>query len=121
MAITSIHKFKRRQYRVRNKIKSKVKPRLSVFRSGKHIYAQLIDDANGVTIAAASSIEKDFLSKNKVKSTSDAKAAEVVGCLVAERAKKKKVETCVFDRGAYLFHGRVKALAEGARKVGLKF
>lgn len=93
------------------------KPRLSVFRSNKDIYAQLIDDKQGHTIAAASSREKDIFGAggNKVD-----KAAKV-GKLLAERAKAAGVETCVFDRGGYLYHGRVKSLADGAREGGLKF
>jgi len=121
MAKSSIQKSKRRQFRVRSKIRSKVTPRLSVYRSSKHIYAQIIDDAKGITIASASTLEKDFLGKNKLKSTCDKQAAEVIGALVAERAKKEKVSKCIFDRGPYLYHGRVKALAESARKIGLKF
>lgn len=93
------------------------KPRLSVFRSNKDIYAQLIDDKQGHTLAAASSREKDIFGAggNKVE-----KAAKV-GKLLAERAKAAGVETCVFDRGGYLYHGRVKSLADGAREGGLKF
>lgn len=93
------------------------KPRLSVFRSNKDIYAQLIDDKQGHTLAAASSREKDIFGNggNKVE-----KAAKV-GKLLAERAKAAGIETCVFDRGGYLYHGRVKSLADGAREGGLKF
>ena len=91
-------------------------PRLSVFRSETNIYAQVIDDVNGVTLVSASSLEKDF----KVEGTKS-DAAKQVGVNVAERAKAKGIETVVFDRGGYVYHGRVKALAEGAREGGLQF
>jgi len=93
--------------------------RLSVFRSSKHIYAQVIDDQKGVTVAAASSLEKDL--RGQLKTGADIAAAKVVGKLVAERASAKGVKDVVFDRGAYLFHGRVKALADAARESGLNF
>jgi large subunit ribosomal protein L18 len=93
--------------------------RLSIFRSSKHIYAQVIDDVAGKTLAAASSIEKDL--RGSLKTGADTAAATAVGKLVAERALKAGVEAVVFDRGRYLFHGRVKALADGAREGGLKF
>lgn len=107
---------KRRAARVRRRLKSHAngRARLSVFRSSKNIYAQIIDDANGVTVAAASSLESDGKG-------SDVAAAAKVGKLIAERAKKAKVEDVIFDRGGYLFHGRVKALADAAREAGLKF
>ncbi len=113
--------FDRRQARVRRALKARSaeRPRLSVHRSSKHIYAQVIDDAAGRTIAAASSLEKEL--KGTVKTGADKAAAAAVGKLVAERARKAGVETVVFDRGGYLFHGRVKALAEAAREGGLKF
>jgi large subunit ribosomal protein L18 len=95
------------------------RPRLSVFRSGKHIYAQIIDDAQGVTLAAASTAEKDV--RGKVKTGADISAAGEVGKLVAERANKAGIKDVVFDRGGYKFHGRVKALAEAAREAGLSF
>jgi large subunit ribosomal protein L18 len=108
--------------RVRTKIRGKIsgtseRPRLSVFRSNKQIYAQIIDDAEGKTLTSASSIDKDIASKtvNKVEQ------AKLVGQLLAEKAKEAEVETVVFDRGGYIFHGRVKALADGAREGGLKF
>ena len=116
----------RRTYRTRNKIRRvnidrvgvrETRPRLSVFRSGKQIYAQVIDDIKGVTLAAASTLDKDV----KAKSGANKDAAGEVGKLVAERAKKAGVEKVVFDRGRYIYHGRVKALAEGAREGGLKF
>ena len=107
----------KRHNRVRNKISgTPERPRLNVFRSAKHIYAQLIDDVNGVTLASASSLEKDF---NVEGTKSD--AAKQVGMNVAERAKAKGIENVVFDRGGYVYHGRVKALAEGAREGGLQF
>ena len=93
--------------------------RLSVFRSSKHIYAQVIDDTAGVTLAAASSMDKALKGKLKNGATKD--AAEQVGKLVAERAKQAGLEKVVFDRGAYMYHGRVKALAEAAREGGLSF
>ncbi len=93
--------------------------RLSVFRSSKHIYAQLIDDARGETLAAASSLEKDM--RGSLKTGANIDAAKAVGKLIAERALQKGVKDVVFDRGGYLYHGRVKALAEAAREGGLKF
>jgi len=93
--------------------------RLSVFRSSKHIYAQVIDDTAGRTLAAASSIEKDL--REKLKTGADTAAATEVGKLLAERAVKAGVKDVVFDRGGYLYHGRVKALADGAREGGLSF
>jgi large subunit ribosomal protein L18 len=95
------------------------RPRLSVFRSNKNIYAQVIDDAKGITLAAASSLEKDV--RGALKSGADKAAAEAVGKLVAERASANGVKEVVFDRGAYMFHGRVKALADAAREGGLSF
>ncbi len=118
----------RRTYRTRSKIRRvnisrvgvrETRPRLSVFRSGKQIYAQVIDDLRGVTLAAASTLDKDL--KEKLKSGSNKEAATEVGKLVAERAKKAGVTKIVFDRGSYLYHGRVKALADGARDGGLEF
>ena len=111
----------RRQARVRRAIKAGAggRPRLSVFRSSKHIYAQIIDDANGKTIAAASSLDKDM--RASLKTGADTEAAKAVGKLVAERAVQKGVKDVVFDRGRFLYHGRVKALAEGAREGGLNF
>ena len=116
-----LHLFERRKERVRIAIRKKAgeRIRLSVFRSGRHIYAQLIDDGKGVTLAQASTLEKEVV--GKVKSGATAEAAKVVGTLIAERAKKAKVSEVVFDRGGYLYHGRVKALAEGAREGGLSF
>ena len=110
-----------RTLRVRSRLrrKSTGRPRLSVFRSGKHIYAQVIDDVQGVTVASASSIEKDL--KGQLKTGADKSAAAAVGKLVAERAAAKGVNEVVFDRGGYLYHGRVKALADAARESGLTF
>ena len=107
--------------RVRSRLrrKSSERPRLSVFRSGKHIYAQVIDDRQGVTVAAASSIEKDL--KGQLKTGADKAAAAAVGKLVAERAAEKGIKEVVFDRGGYLYHGRVQALADAAREGGLSF
>ncbi|WP_417248506.1 50S ribosomal protein L18 [Celeribacter sp.] len=111
--------FVKRRLRVRNKLrKSNVgKARLSVHRSNKNISVQLIDDVQGVTLASASSLEKDLgvVGKNNVE------AAAKVGAAIAERAKKAGVEVCYFDRGGFLFHGKVKALADAAREGGLKF
>jgi large subunit ribosomal protein L18 len=111
----------RRVGRVRRAIKrvANGRPRLSVFRSSQHIYAQVIDDAKGVTIAAASTLEKDVRAGAKTGANVD--AAKAVGQRIAERAKEKGVEQVVFDRGGYLYHGRVKALADAAREGGLKF
>ena len=92
------------------------RPRLCVFRSAQHIYAQVIDDVAGKTIASASTVEKDFTAYGGNKD-----AAKKVGLLIAERAKAAGVETIVFDRGGYVYHGRVQALADGAREGGLKF
>jgi large subunit ribosomal protein L18 len=111
----------RRQARVRRAIKvgANGRPRLSVFRSSKHIYAQIIDDLKGGTVAAASSMEKTL--RNGGKTGANVEAAKIVGKLVAERAAEKGVKEVVFDRGRYLYHGRVKALADAAREAGLKF
>jgi large subunit ribosomal protein L18 len=111
----------RRAARVRRAIRRAAngRLRLSVFRSSKHIYAQVIDDAAGRTVASASSIEKDL--RGKLKTGADAAAAGEVGKLLAERAISAGVKDVVFDRGRYLFHGRIKALADGAREGGLNF
>lgn len=113
--------FERRRARVRRLLKARAagRPRLSVHRSSKHIYAQVIDDADGRTLAAASSLEKDL--KGALKTGADKAAAAAIGKLVAERAVKAGVTEVVFDRGGYLFHGRVKALADAAREGGLSF
>ena len=111
--------FERRRRRVRTALRARAtgKPRLSVHRSGRHIYAQVIDDTAGVTVAAASTLDKEI--KGKVRATKDGAAA--VGKALAERAKKAGVSQVVFDRGGFLFHGRVKALADAAREGGLEF
>jgi large subunit ribosomal protein L18 len=111
----------RRKQRTRIAIRrnSVGRPRLSVHRSGKHIYAQIIDDAAGATLAAASTVEKDL--RAKFKSGSSVLAATEIGKLIAERATAKGVKEVVFDRGGFRYHGRVKALAEGAREGGLSF
>ena len=108
--------------RIRRRVRGKIagttdRPRLSVFRSNKQIYCQIIDDSNGKTLAAASSLDKDIASKKPNKT----EQAKLVGQLVAERAKEAEIETVTFDRGGYVYHGRIKSLAEGAREGGLKF
>ena len=118
MALTSRDSSARRAQRNRTRLRKLAngRPRLSVFRSSKNIYAQIIDDAQGVTVAAASSLEN-----GKGKNGADKDAAAKVGALVAERAIEKGVKDVVFDRGGYLYHGRVKALADAAREAGLNF
>jgi len=111
-----------RRIRIKNRIRkvisgTQTKPRLAVFRSNKEIYAQVVDDVTGKTIAAASSRDKD-IAKSKGNKT---ETATLVGKAVAEKAMKAGVETIAFDRGGYLYHGRIKSLAEGAREAGLKF
>ena len=107
----------KRHVRVRGKISGTPEcPRLNVFRSNANIYAQIIDDVNGVTLVSANTLEKEFEG-----ATGNMEAAKKVGALVAERAKAKGIEEVVFDRGGYIYHGRVAALAEGAREAGLKF
>jgi large subunit ribosomal protein L18 len=119
MATKKQELFLKRRLRVRNKLRAMAegRPRLSVHRSNKNISVQLIDDAKGVTLAAASTLEKDLgvLGKNSVE------AAAKVGTAIAERARKAGVTECYFDRGGFLFHGKVKALADAARDGGLKF
>ena len=115
---TNAQRLKRHK-RVRAKISGTPQcPRLNVFRSETNIYAQIIDDVAGVTLVSASSLDKEFSTKGK---GGNIAAAAEVGKLIAERAKAKGIETVVFDRGGYLYHGRVKALAEGAREGGLQF
>ena len=111
----------KRMARVRKALAARgnLRPRLSVFRSSKNIYAQIIDDAKGVTLAAASSLEEAFASSKKT--GADKAAATAIGKLIAERAVKAGVKDVVFDRGGYLYHGRVKALADAARAGGLNF
>ena len=106
-----------RHVRVRGKISgTPERPRLNVFRSNANIYAQIIDDVNGVTLVATNTLEKDFEG-----ACGNCEAAKKVGAVLAERAKAKGIEEVVFDRGGYVYHGRVAALAEGAREAGLKF
>ena len=113
--------FEKRKARVRTALKAaaNAKLRLSVFRSGKHIYAQIIDDAKGATVASASTLDKEV--RDSIKKPSTVEAASFIGKLIAERAAKSGVSEVVFDRGGYIYHGRVKALADAAREAGLKF
>lgn len=116
MSLTKPERRQRIRFRIRKTISgSATKPRLSVFRSNKEIYAQLIDDVNGVTILAASSREKEIGKGTNVE------VATAVGKLAAEKALKAGISEVTFDRGGYLYHGRIKSLAEGARAAGLKF
>ena len=113
--------FRRRRERVRFRVRqaAKGRPRLSVFRSSKNIYVQVIDDEQGRTLAAASTLDKDL--RGRLKTGADKEAAAAVGKLIAERASAAGVKDVVFDRGGYLYHGRVKALADAAREGGLNF
>jgi large subunit ribosomal protein L18 len=117
--MAKLSSFEKRRRRVRTSLLGKrgERPRLTIHRSGRHIYAQVIDDGVGKTLVSASTLEKD--ARGKTGATAD--AATAVGKIVAERAKKAGVTKVVFDRGGFLFHGRVKALAEGAREGGLEF
>ncbi|MEM7662900.1 MAG: 50S ribosomal protein L18 [Pseudomonadota bacterium] len=117
---TTREKSQRRAQRTRTRLKKLAngRPRLSIARSHKNISAQIIDDEAGITLASASTLEPDFRKKSK---GGDSSAAAAVGTLIAERGKKAGIEDVIFDRGSYLFHGRVKALAEAAREGGLKF
>ncbi len=119
--VKASERFARRRRRVRYALRQRGgdRPRLSVFRSNRYIYAQVIDDTAGRTVAAASSLEANV--KTELSSTGDKEAAKRVGSLLAERAKSAGVESVVFDRGGYMYHGRVRALADGAREGGLKF
>ncbi len=118
MALSKQDRRNRLRFRIRKTISgTEQRPRLAVFRSNKEIYAQLIDDVNGKTITAASSRDKDIDASKVNKS----EAAKLVGKAIADKAQKAGVETVAFDRGGYLYHGRVKSLAEGAREGGLKF
>ena len=114
-----LHQRRKRRTRYRLRQSATGRPRLSVFRSGKHIYAQIIDDAAGRTVAAASSVDKDL--RAKLKSGANIDAAKAVGALIADRASKAGVKEVVFDRGGCIYHGRIKALAEAAREGGLAF
>ena len=111
----------RRKARVRKALRARAngRPRLSVHRSEKNIYAQIIDDATGTTLSAASTLDKDI--KSSVKNGATSEAAAAIGKLIAERGKKANVTAVIFDRGGYLYHGRVKALADAAREAGLQF
>lgn len=113
--------FNKRKSRVRYDLKkhNNGRSRLSVFRSGRHIYAQVIDDTKGATVVSASTLDKEV--RESIKKSSTVEAASFIGKLVAERALKSGVSEVVFDRGGYIYHGRVKALAEAARAAGLKF
>ncbi len=119
--LTTKQLFERRRQRVRHRLgaASAGKPRLSVFRSSQHIYAQVIDDAKGATLVSASSLEKSM--RDKLKTGGDKSAAGEIGKLIGERAKAAGITEVIFDRGGYLFHGRIKALADAARETGLKF
>lgn len=111
---------KKKQLSIRKKISgTSEKPRLAVFKSEKHIYAQIIDDKNGVTITSASTVDKDL--KKDLEKTWNKNAAEKVGELLAKRALEKGISNVVFDRGGFKYHGRIKSLADSARKAGLKF
>ena len=123
MALSRQDLFARRKKRARFKLRkvSGTRPRLSVFRSSKHIYAQVIDDTKGVTVACASTLDEEAKKALEKGKSADTKAAAVVGKLVAQRAKKAGVTDVVFDRGGYIYHGRVKALGDAARESGLNF
>ncbi|WP_313342711.1 50S ribosomal protein L18 [Sedimentibacter sp.] len=113
-------KRKERHYSIRNKIVgTPERPRLNIFKSSKHIYAQVIDDATGTTLASASTLDKELV--NQIAELTKTDAAKLVGKTVGERAKNKGINAVVFDRGGYLYHGRVKLLADGARESGLEF
>ena len=118
---TVVDRTRRRTAKVRRNVRAAAggRARLSVFRSSKHIYAQVIDDEKGATVASASSLEKDM--RGSLKTGANVDAAKAVGKLVAQRAIEKGVANVVFDRGGYLYHGRIKALADAARESGLKF
>jgi large subunit ribosomal protein L18 len=119
--VKPVERYLRRRRRTRAALRKHAheRPRLSVFRSSKHIYAQIIDDAKGPTLAAASSLDEGI--KGAVKTGAAVEADKAVGKLIAERAKEKKIDAVVFDRGRFLYHGRVKALADAAREAGLSF
>jgi large subunit ribosomal protein L18 len=119
--ITDRDAIRRRiRHRIRRKVAgSAARPRLAIFRSDKHIYAQAIDDATGRTVASASTVEPDV--KSRAPKGSNVEAAKVVGGVIAERLRGQGIEVVVFDRGGYLYHGRIKALADAAREAGLKF
>jgi len=109
-----------RHYSIRNKISgTPERPRLNIYKSSRHIYAQVIDDATGITLVSASTQDKEL--KDKVAELTKSDAAKLVGKTVGERAKEKGINTVVFDRGGYLYHGRIQLLADGARESGLEF
>src|SRR5512132_3167522 len=115
-----IYQLARRQHRVRQRVfGTDERPRLNVYRSSGHIYAQIINDLKGTTLAAASSLDKSL--RKSLKSTSSITAAKAVGALLAERAKSAKIQQGVFDRGGRVYHGRIKALADASREGGLQF
>ena len=119
MALSKLDRRKRIRFRIRKKIEGTAeRPRLSVFRSNKQIYVQVVDDLNGKTLVSASSKEKSISEKSSVKKTDQ---AGLVGKLIAEKCKDKGIESVLFDRGGYKYHGRVKSLADAAREGGLKF
>ena len=110
----------KKHMRIRNRFSgSAERPRLAVFRSNNHVYAQVIDDASGTTLVSASTLEKDI--KAELKNTDDTAAASKIGDVVAKRALEKGIKAVVFDRGGYIYHGKVQALADAAREAGLKF
>ncbi len=110
----------KRHYRIRNKINGTPEsPRLNVFRSNKHIYAQIIDDTKGTTLVAASTAEKEV--QEQIAKSTKKEAAKIVGLAIGKKAMEKGITTVVFDRGGYVYHGRVKELADGAREAGLNF
>ena len=118
MALSKTDRRERLRFRIRKTVSGTTqRPRLAVFRSNKEIYAQLIDDVNGVTITAASSRDKDI----DASKSNNIDTAKLVGQAIAEKAKSEGIENITFDRGGYLYHGRIKSLAEGAREGGLKF
>jgi large subunit ribosomal protein L18 len=123
MAQVKLTSTQRRKFRVRNKIRAaavkQARPRLSVHRTGTHMHVQVIDDLKGTTLVSASTMDADV--KKGLKSTSNIDAAKAVGKAVAEKAKKAGVKTVIFDRGQFLYHGRVKAVADAAREAGLEF
>ena len=113
---------KKRHYRLRRNLSgTAIRPRLTVFKSNKYIYAQLVDDVKGCTIASASTKDEASVKAAKLTSTSNIDAAKFVGASVAEKAKKLGIEEVVFDRGGYIYHGKVAAIADAAREAGLKF
>ena len=110
----------KKHMRIRNRFSGTAeRPRLAVFRSNSHVYAQVIDDVNGKTLVSASTLEKDI--KAELKNTDDIEAASKIGDVVAKRALEKGIKTVVFDRGGYIYHGKVQALADAAREAGLEF